>query len=84
MHDLGAERCGIVTFVVPGVGPDLVKARLAERRINVTVTGAAGTRLDMEARRLADLVRASVHRCNTAGEVERFGQETESLRRSAG
>jgi selenocysteine lyase/cysteine desulfurase len=84
MHDLGAERCGIVTFVVPGVAPDVVKARLAERRINVTVTGTAGTRLDMEARRLADLVRASVHYYNTEDEVERFGREIESLRRSAG
>jgi len=84
VHDLGAERCGIVTFVVPGVAPELVKAHLADRRINVTVASTAGTRLDMESRHLEALVRASVHYYNTDAEIERFGREIESLRRTVG
>lgn len=72
VRDMGAERCGIVTFTVEGQEPAAIKARLAAERINVTTSSPAGTRLDMEARRLTGLVRASVHYYNTEDEIERF------------
>ena len=72
VRDLGIERCGIVTFAVASQEPAAIKARLAAERINVTVSSAAGTRLDMEARGLTGLVRASVHYYNTENEVDRF------------
>ncbi len=72
VHDLGVERCGIVTFTVEGREPEAIKQTLAEHRINVSVSDRSSTRLDMEARGLSDLVRASVHYYNSAEEIERF------------
>jgi cysteine desulfurase/selenocysteine lyase len=70
--DEGVERCGIVSFTVAGNDADEIQGRLAKARINVSVSRVASTRLDMEARALPDLVRASVHYYNTAEEIARF------------
>ena len=77
--DLGRERCGIVSFTHAGhAALDIVKA-LAARRINATVSTPSSTRLDAEARRLPELVRASVHYYNTEEEVERFAAAIAAL-----
>lgn len=80
VRDKGRERCGIVTFTLEGHAPAAVRDRLAERRINVTVSSFLGTRLDMEARGLPGVVRASVHYYNSEDEVERFASTLASLR----
>ena len=49
----------------------MVKAVLAKECINVTHSTVSGTRLDMEARGLSAVVRASVHYFNTEDEVRR-------------
>jgi selenocysteine lyase/cysteine desulfurase len=72
IRDLGAKRCGIVTFTVEGIPSSEVRRRLAHHRINVTTSTTASTRFDMEARGLAEIVRASVHYYNSEEEVERF------------
>jgi cysteine desulfurase / selenocysteine lyase len=72
VHDLGVERCGIVTFTVSGVDPDAVKERLARKRINVTTSSRQSTLLDMDSRGLPMLVRASVHYYNTEDEIARL------------
>jgi cysteine desulfurase/selenocysteine lyase len=72
VRDEGVERCGIVSFTVAGSDADAVQRRLAKARINVSVSRVSSTRLDMEARDLPDLVRASVHYYNTDEEIERF------------
>lgn len=70
VRDKGAVRCGIVSFDVAGVPPDVVVARLAEARINTSISMRSSTLLDMRARGLEALVRASVHYYNTEDEVE--------------
>jgi cysteine desulfurase / selenocysteine lyase len=73
--DLGAVRSGIVTFRVAGRSPEEVRRHLAGRGINVSVSPASSTLLDMQARGIDGLVRASVHYFNTGEEVDRFCRE---------
>ncbi len=72
VRDLGAERCGIVTFTVEGREPDQIRRAMNQHNINVWVSIPGGTLLDMEARGLSGLVRASVHYYNSEEEIERF------------
>ncbi|WP_214324374.1 aminotransferase class V-fold PLP-dependent enzyme [Nonomuraea sediminis] len=72
VRDQGAERCGIVTFTLDGRPADELKARLTARSINVNVSRAPSTLLDMTDRGLGELVRASVHYYNTEEEVARL------------
>lgn len=79
VRDLGVVRGGIVSFTVRGVDAARVKAALRAARINVTVSAARGTLLDMRARGLNDVVRASVHYYNTDEEIARLAGEVARL-----
>jgi cysteine desulfurase / selenocysteine lyase len=72
VRDLGAERCGIVTFTMDGVEPAGIQSALAGQRINIAVSPRNFTRLDMDARGLDAVARSSVHYYNTEDEVDRF------------
>jgi selenocysteine lyase/cysteine desulfurase len=80
VRDLGAVRCGIVTFTVDRVGANELKERLGREHINVTVSEPSSTLLDARERELPDLVRASVHYYNTDEELDRL---VESVRIAA-
>ncbi len=71
-HDLGRRRSGIVTLSVDGHDPQAIKARLSAQGINTSVTPATYAQLDLGARGLHSLLRASVHYYNTDDEVDRF------------
>ncbi len=79
LQDLGVEKCGIVTFTVEGLASADIKAQLAKRGINVTVSGRGSTLLDMDARGLKEVVRASVHYYNTEAEIERFCEALKAI-----
>jgi selenocysteine lyase/cysteine desulfurase len=70
VHDLGVERCGIVTIRCDRVDSERVQSELARRRINVSVSPREWTLVDMTRRGLEDLVRISVHYYNTEEEID--------------
>jgi len=72
IHDLGVERCGIVTFNVEGIAADEVQRKLLDMGINVSVSLQESGRLDLAERKIPQLVRASVHYYNSEDEMERF------------
>ena len=72
VHDLGAVRCGIVSFTLAGHEAESIREALRRQGINVSVSTVNSTRLDMEARALDAIVRASVHYYNTEEEIERL------------
>ena len=79
VRDLGETRCGIVTFTKEGSTPEDIQTALAKRSINIAVSPRKYTRLDMDARGLDALARASVHYYNTVEEVIRFCKAVETV-----
>ena len=79
VRDLGAEKCGIVSFTVDGYAPADIKETLAAQRFNVSASRRSSTLLDMADRQIDALVRASVHYYNTEEEVDRLIAAVDSL-----
>ncbi len=72
VHDLGRERCGIVTFTAEGVDPFALAGSLRDDGINISVSTVDFARFDFDARGLTAVNRASVHYYNTEDELTRF------------
>ncbi len=72
VHDIGAEKCAIVSFSHDSVDADSIKSALRNKNINVSVSGPSSTLLDANARGLPDLVRASPHYYNSEEDIETF------------
>lgn len=72
VRDLGVEHSGIVSFTVDGVDSVEVRDRLLDLDITVTVSHASSTLLDMSARGLGSVVRASPHCFVSHAELDRF------------
>ncbi len=77
--DQGAERCGIVTFTHDRVAPGDIKAIMAGKGINVSVSSGSGMRVSFGRRGLDAVVRSSVHYFNSEEETDRFVAEVRSL-----
>ncbi|MCC2280470.1 aminotransferase class V-fold PLP-dependent enzyme [Streptomyces sp. ET3-23] len=61
VHDLGVDRCGIVTFTVEGTDSARVRDVLAGQGVTVNVSRRPSTLVDMTRRGLSSIVRASPH-----------------------
>lgn len=72
VHDIGAEKCAIVTFSHDRMDADSIKVAMSARNINVSVSKPPSTLLDANARALPDLVRVSPHYYNNEDELETF------------
>jgi len=81
--DIGQEHCGIVSFNAATADARAIQRHLSTGKINVSVSPAQYTLLDMVARGLESVVRASVHYYNTEAEVDRFCVDMAKLARSA-
>ena len=83
VHDLGTQKSGLVSFTVAGIGALDVRAKLAAEQISVGANGIAYTPLDMRARGLNEIVRASVSYFNTEDEIARIIAAVATIARSA-
>jgi len=79
VHDLGVEKCGIVSFTVDGHDPHAVKRGARAAGINIDTSSAFSTRIDMEARDLQLVNRLGVHYYNSEAEIDRFLDYVEGL-----
>jgi cysteine desulfurase / selenocysteine lyase len=84
VRDRGVERCGIVSFTVGGVAAPHAVAELALRGVYVSASRRSSTLLDMDARGLDALVRASVHYYNTDEELEGAAAAVEAVAAPSG
>lgn len=75
LHDLGQNKCGIVTFTSKNKSVLAIQKELSERKINVSISPQEYARLDLAKRNLSALIRASVHYYNTEQEIEDFCRE---------
>lgn len=75
LRDLGSERSGLVAFTLGARDVFEVRQRLAERGVRVGANKVPYTPLDMQARGLDGVVRASVSWLNTDEEIARLVRE---------
>jgi len=79
VRDQGKLKCGIVTFSIENRDAAPLKKALHERKINVSVSVASSTLLDMEERSIPEMLRASVHYYNTEEEIDQFVETLDKL-----
>jgi selenocysteine lyase/cysteine desulfurase len=79
VHDLGADRCGIVSFSVAGHPAEEVRDHLWDQSVAVSVTYDTSTQFDMTRRGLKSLVRASPHYFVSPEQIAAFAREIEEI-----
>jgi cysteine desulfurase / selenocysteine lyase len=72
VHDTAIRRCGIVTFSVAGALPESVVSAGAAAQVAINTSSANWATLDMQAKGLQTVVRASPHYFNTESEIDRL------------
>lgn len=78
-HDVGAVKGGIISFAMEGYSAHEVKTHLKGHGINVSWLGTPNARLDMEARGIEEIVRASVHYYNVEEELDQLIEKLKLL-----
>ncbi len=77
--DDGVEKCGIVTFMTEQLKPFHIKALLARKNINVSISSGSGNLISFQQRGLNEVVRASVHYYNTTEEIDQMIAELQHI-----
>ena len=72
VQDIGKKKSGIISFTVHGKDPNWVMRDLEANGINISVSGAGSTLLDMRQRGISKMNRIGLHYYNTEVELERF------------
>jgi len=72
VRDRGVDRCGLVTFTVAGMDVERVRDALLDKGITVSANYACNTRIDMDGRGLAAVVRASAHYFVSTAQLDAF------------
>lgn len=69
LHDIGDEKCGIVTLSIKNVDPFKYRDHLRSKKINISVSTEGSAFWDMESRDLKAILRISIHYYNTEEEI---------------
>jgi selenocysteine lyase/cysteine desulfurase len=77
--DQGRERSGLVSFAVAGWQAGAVQAELARGGISISSNGVRYTPLDMQARGLKEVARASVSYLTSDEEIDRLTEAVRAL-----
>jgi cysteine desulfurase / selenocysteine lyase len=72
VHDTSSYRCGIVTFSVGDLLPATVINQAASANVTINSSTANWAAIDMEAKQLSHICRASTHYFNTESEIDRL------------
>ena len=80
VRDQGTRPSGINTFTIEGQDPNALLLKLRAQGINTSVTNFDWAWLDLHARGIESIMRASLHYYNTEEEVERFVEALADLR----
>jgi selenocysteine lyase/cysteine desulfurase len=83
LRDLGGEKSGLISFTVDGLSAQALRSELAARGIAIGANGVAYTPLDMTARGLNEIARASISYFNTREEIDRLCSAIASITRRA-
>lgn len=79
VRDLGNRRSGITSFTVDGLDPRDIRTALAARNVTVTASLRRSTLLDMNARGLDAVVRASPHYFCSPEDLDHFLEAVRAL-----
>jgi len=71
LHDLGHEKCGIVSFSVAGHEPARIVQAMSEAGFAIGASQPFSTRIDAERRNLPTMLRMAPHYYNTEDEIDR-------------
>lgn len=80
VQDLGTRRSGIVSFTIDGKTGGQIRDELGGLGINIGANGVPYTPLDMKARGLDQIARASVSYLNTDGEIDLLVQHVAKIK----
>lgn len=72
VQDQGLQQSGIVTFTLENKDEAIIRQELYQDKINISMMNLSMARLDLEPRKITNLLRASIHYYNTENEIESF------------
>jgi selenocysteine lyase/cysteine desulfurase len=81
VHDLGQNRCAIVTAKITGLAAERAAAELGRAGVNVSTTVPEHNPLDTQDRSVHPLIRFSPHYYNTEDEIDRTAELVADLAR---
>jgi len=71
IRDIGAQKCGIVSFTIDGLAPEATVADLQAQGIIIGASTPSSTLLDAQRRKLPTILRMAPHYYNTRAEIDR-------------
>ena len=72
IQDLGQEKCGIISFSIKEMDPDLLVSQMSKWGINISTTSSVSTPYDMQQRNIQLMNRLGIHYYNTESEIDHF------------